>query len=72
MLIIIKLGQIPRNLKILVCILNMPFLRMNDKHYCEGEFPDCYEFTLYMIFAISLKMAFSIMCIFVNTFQNHK
>ena len=65
MLIIIKLGQIPRNLKILVCNLNMPFLRVNNKNclkklLSEGEFPVCYEFTLYMILQITLAIMFVI------------
>ena len=42
---------------------------MNDKHYCEGEFPDCYEFTLYMIFAIYPKMAIPITAICVQIFK---
>ena len=38
----------------------------------KGDFTDFYRFTLYMILAFLLKMAISIMTIFVDIFQNHK
>ena len=41
-------------------------------NYNEGEFSDFNKFTLYMIFAIFLKMAISIMIIFLKIFENHK
>ena len=44
------LGKIPRNLKTPIFEPKLSFSRENHKNYSSGEFPDFYEFTLFMIF----------------------
>ena len=48
----------------------MSFLREIHINLDLGEFLDFYGFTLYMIFALFLKMAISIMTIFAKNFEN--
>ena len=65
----------PRNFKILVSNLNLPFLRKNQEIDAQfdgySEFPGLNELTLYMIFAIFVNMVISMMDIFLENFQNH-
>ena len=50
--------------------MNFPFCKGNHDNNSQGEFPDFYEFTLNMIFAIFLKLANPIRDIFVKNFEN--
>ena len=71
MYILIYLGQIPRNFKIFVFKLNLPFLIEKCKNNNLGEFPDFYESTstLYMIFAIFPENGHSVNSYFRSKFQ---
>ena len=69
--LVVTLGLISGNFKILVFDPNLSFLRRNHKNANGSEFPEFYEFTHYMIFAIFLKMAIPIIAIFVENFKNH-
>ena len=51
--------------------LNSNFLRVNPENDYHGEFPDFYEFTQDMNFAIFLKMVIPMMAIYVKKFSNH-
>ena len=48
--------------------LTLPFSRGNHFNDSKMEFPDFFEITLYIIFAIFPKMT---MTVFVKNFQNH-
>ena len=65
-------GQLnPRNFKIFILKSKLSFLRENHKNDNSDEFPDFYEFTLYMNFANFLKMTIQMMAIFDRNFKNH-
>ena len=49
----------------------MSFLKEKHKNNNQGDFLDFYEFILYMIFSMFLKMANPIMTIFMKNFKNH-
>ena len=48
------------------------FLKEIPKNDDNGEFPDFHELTLYMIFAVFLKMSIPMTAIFVKNFKNHR
>ena len=52
---------IPKNFKIWIFNLNLPFSRENQKKFNKGEFLDFSVFILYMNFSIFLKVAMPIM-----------
>ena len=45
-IMLIYLGWMPRNVKILIFEPKLSFWRQNHKNYNQDEFPDFYEFTL--------------------------
>ena len=65
------LGWIPRNFKIFNFKPKLSFLSENHINDNWVELSDFFEFTLYMTFAIFLKMAISTMAIFLKNFKNH-
>ena len=65
------LGSIPREFKNFIFKLKLSFLRENHKYENLAKFLDFYGFTLYMIFAIFVKMATTIMANFLKNFKNH-
>ena len=67
----LNIGSIPRNFKISIFKPKCFFLDENHTIDDLGEFSDFFEFILYMNFAIFLKMAISIMAMFVKDSKNH-